>query len=156
MDILIKRTGAINNGKWDQVTELNRKLTEQVHKDSEKCCTPIGAFVTFRDEYSYNQMEGHDSVEICGHQCAVEKAPEPTNIIWENVGYDTSRRAFRMFIIVISAFIIFSISFFAMKHTANRAAFYLDKYDHSIPCSTIKNFYTPEVISRNAADEFAY
>jgi len=31
-----------------------------------------------------------------------------------------------------------------MKNTANRSAFFLDKYDHSIPCNTLLDFYGEE------------
>ena len=111
--------------------------------DKEKLQTPIGAFVTFNDEYSYNQMEAHDRALIEGSFCKVQKAPEPTNIVWENIGYKASKRVLRMVIMVISSFAIFAITFLLMKWIANRQAYLLEKYDSSISCSVINDFYGP-------------
>lgn len=154
IDLLTARTTAINNNNWARLTELNHQLTHQVRLNAERVCTPIGAFVTFHDEYSYNEMEAYSSINVLGTVCKIRKAPEPTNIIWENIGFKTSKRTFRVFVIFIAAIIIFIISFKAMKHTANRSAFFLEKYDHSIPCNTLLNFYGEENLSTFAADEY--
>lgn len=89
-------------------------------------------------------MESLREVKIAGHRCRISKAPEPTNIIWQNVGYDPSRRFVRILIMIVVSFTIFAITFLLMKSTANRQAYYLDKYDQSISCDVLENFYGPQ------------
>jgi hypothetical protein len=43
-----------------------------------------------------------------------------------------------------------------MKNTANRSAFFLDKYDHSIPCNTLLDFYGASNMTNLAADEYEH
>jgi hypothetical protein len=49
---------------------------------------------------------------------------------------------------IVVSFAIFAITFMLMKSTAKRQAFYLDKYDRSIPCEILENFYGPEQMER--------
>ena len=89
-------------------------------------------------------MEKHSSVEIAGVQSTLENAPEPTNIIWENLGFDVKKRFFKIVLMIFIAFLIVSLSFTFMKTASNRISNILDKYDNSVPCEDLFNFYGRE------------
>ena len=57
LDMLGYRATAINNGDWEKVNEINKKLTDLCQAEKPKLQRPLGAFVTFNDERSYNDME---------------------------------------------------------------------------------------------------
>jgi hypothetical protein len=54
IDMLKARATAINGKNWNKVKQINQQMTDEVQRDPVAICTPIGAFVTFHDEYSYN------------------------------------------------------------------------------------------------------
>lgn len=156
LDCLKARAIAIDNNDWTKTRELNKKLTDLCKRDKAKLQRPLGAFVTFNDERSYNNMEANQKVTILGSRCRITKAPEPTNIIWENIGLDPKRRQIRIVFIILFTFLICVATFKMMKITANKQAYYVEKYDASLPCSALKDFYGVEKMSILAADEFHY
>ena len=66
LDCLKARATAIDNNDWTKVRDLNKKLTELCKRDKAKLQRPLGAFLTFNDERSYNDMEANSKVTILG------------------------------------------------------------------------------------------
>jgi len=156
IDMLKARATAINGKNWNKVKQINQNMTDEVQKDPEAICTPIGAFVTFHDEYSYNAMESKNSIELGGSDSKLTSAPEPTNIIWENLGFDIKRRFTSIVIMIVISLVIVICSFSLMKNASNRVSYILDKYDASVPCEKLFKFYGADRAEELAADEFLY
>jgi len=55
-DLLTKRGDAIKWYNWSELAKINLTLTKQIHVRREQVMNPIGAFITLRNEESYNLM----------------------------------------------------------------------------------------------------
>jgi hypothetical protein len=61
-DILSKRGDAIKWHNWTELAKINLSLTKLIHIRREQIMNPIGAFITLRNEESYNLMARQDSL----------------------------------------------------------------------------------------------
>jgi len=56
-------------------------------------------------------MMNSNNIKILGETPEVERAPEPTNIIWENREYSTFSRIFRALLVGLVALMIIAATF---------------------------------------------
>jgi len=155
LEKLAERAKAINSNNWDQVKQFNQELTDLVKKEKDKLQTPVGAFVTLSDEQSYNALEARRSIRVEGEKCRINRAPEPTNIIWQNIGYDSVRRRSKYIAVGVSMFLFFLLAYFVIKVVAGKQKELLGKYYNEVPCDLFKSFYGETKMQTMAADSFA-
>ena len=86
LDLLSLRAAALKSTKFDIVDEVNKKLTEEKNNNYEKLIRPNGFFCTFRYETGYHTaIENKNDLEFEGTKFRkISRAPEPSDLIWEN------------------------------------------------------------------------
>jgi hypothetical protein len=74
---------------------------------------PVSAFITFESEEGFQRSLKIDENNIKWLDTVIkaDEAPEPTNIIWENLHVTSFSRAIRLFFVVIVIIILIAISF---------------------------------------------
>jgi len=96
---------------------------------------PVGAFVTFEGEEGLQRFlslpENKHQVTILGKKPQIEKAPEPTNIIWENREITTMQRILRFSYVLFLILILLAISFLIIVTLKKASRAISDKYQIS-------------------------
>jgi hypothetical protein len=120
-------------------------LTDTVKEKKDRICTPKGAFITLRDEISYNALEGCSSISVEKTKCAIRRAPEPTNVIWENIGYPARDRHLKQVLVALAMLVIFTLSYLVIKYVMNTQELIIGRYHSTIDCKTLMSFYGGKV-----------
>lgn len=162
LDGLRTRGEHIIYGEWDKLNELNRSMTEKIHKDSnlEDITTPKCAFVSIESETYYNYLsdvetEGEKGkIIIAGVKSSVKEAPEPTNVIWENRDFDKQVRWAKFILVCIAVIFVLFLTFLATVKAKSMTNDLIGKYDDSINCQEMGHMYKYDVLQKLAADEW--
>ena len=78
---------------------MNDLMRENIERNVESLATPIVAFVTFKSQEGYERCSKHlfentrrkkksnraNQFQLWGEKAQIKAAPEPSNIIWENL-----------------------------------------------------------------------
>lgn len=151
IDLLKKRGTLITkNGLKKDIVQNEQAIKELIDENKTTLSTPIAAFVTFTNE------EGHDRaikymnqrnkrsyapLEILGKKINAREAPEPSDIIWENlhVNYSTQKRNEFIAAAVITFFLGFTLVVFTwLKAFAGENKF---KFPPSKDCQQVDSIY---------------
>jgi len=69
--------------------------------------TPVAAFITFKEEKTARDLYKHSSIDILGCPCEINKAKDPSVIIFENLQFDIGGRKWVKFVTLIETLVIF-------------------------------------------------
>lgn len=93
------RGALIGSGQFHMVAEQDAQLNQIIKEDSENLKQPVCAFVTFTHQEAYERCEeylfkhdntgarnhNYNALELFEEETKIEQAPEPSNVIWENL-----------------------------------------------------------------------
>jgi hypothetical protein len=137
--------------------EVEQKITELKNKEFLKFTRPVGAFITFEEEDAYNLalkyepqynfsgklLPPADEAQFLDQDFYLDKATEPTNILWENRHLTPSDRFKRMLQVVAIIFILTLVSFviiFTLKSLPIR----INKTWKPVDCVNIESAFDPD------------
>jgi hypothetical protein len=128
--LLDKRGDFLGVGKFKEAAEIDKKILKYLKDNMDRVTTPVSAFVTFttqeaqercnkylfaETELGYSNADQVD-INILGQPAQINQAPEPTNVIWEDLGITGNRLLWNsikanclMFILVLAGFTFFWI-----------------------------------------------
>lgn len=112
-----------------QSIELNR-VKNDYHRDM---IVPVSAFVTFESEEGVQRclalsQQKYHHIKVLGEHPIAKKAPEPTNIIWENRETTRVSRFFRVLLVGLILFIMLALMFSSIVSLKRRALEANSKY----------------------------
>jgi hypothetical protein len=121
---------------------------------------PGSAFVTFEREEGVERLltlRNKDSeVRILGKKPKIQKAPEPTDILWENRELSKLSHVMRLVLVALSIFLIMLISFVVLVALRKKTNETDEKYIEQ-DCSEIFDMYGDDLTQDYAVDEwFSY
>lgn len=97
INFLITRGTALANGKLKLVRQWDETINKQISYKREVLQQPVVAFVTFQTQEGFERCEKHlfkesrhgdkkkKGLSLLGCPADIKEAPEPSNIIWENL-----------------------------------------------------------------------
>ena len=146
--MLKERGTLIGNGK--SCKKLEKEIMETVYKDSLKITTPVRAFITFRTHEGFercNKYIGKSKNKLVMYMfdkypVHFKLAPEPSNIIWENleITKKTMRRRETFAGSMIIAFIV--VCFLVITALKAYSGFSKAKYPVRVDCGMMNKEFT--------------
>lgn len=143
----------ITNAQKDKMVEIDQKIRDLRRNHQEKITRPVAAFITFETQEAYERacnLKGiknwknelvRSKVKLLGEPFAMQEAPEPTNIIWENRDKTVTQQLKRQIgvYIAISLFLAgaFTIFYLLKRQTISN---YL-KYPPTLNCKSIISMF---------------
>lgn len=114
---------------------LLQECSDEQH-EIEHLCQPVRAYITFERVEAYERCEKHlfkyqvlngkknpeyETLELFGEPVQMEAAPEPSNVVWENLEVRSSQQRNRKIFafICIAIFIILTFLLFTVLKSAN-------------------------------------
>ena len=82
-DYLKKRASYLKKGKFEEAEQVEKKMTEWKNNNIDKCRTPVHAFITLETEGAKNKIN-NTRIPFYGDFLKLKRAPEATDVIWEN------------------------------------------------------------------------
>lgn len=154
---LRNRGGHIGQGAFELVPEKDALLNQILKDDADKLIQPVCAFVTFTEQEAYERCENYlfkykltdgsyntDYTELnfMDEATQIEAAPEPSNVIWENLEVTPYQRVTRksgaVLVMVAFLFITFII-YSALKSSAGANQL---KYPTRTDCGALDGPFT--------------
>ncbi len=118
----------IKMNEWEKLKIINNQLDNLKNTQLDKIKVPVGAFITFESEEGVQRMLNSNNIKILGETPEVEKAPEPSNIIWENREYSTFSRIIRGILVGLVALMIIAATFVVVILLKQKAVTANNKY----------------------------
>lgn len=101
-------------------------------------------------------LKNKNTLMLFGHREGMKKAPDPTDIIWENFRESSkkTKKRLRIFTLyfMLGFFFLFSILFKLGAQYMIRDRVYFEKNNDSKICSALNKEFKYRVIEREAAD----
>lgn len=155
IDLLRTRGTHITNGNLKAIPEVDNKINLLFLTQSEKLTTPVTAFVTFTSQEGYERCSEFlaarlenglpnpkmRSLEFLGEDAQIAAAPEPSNVIWENLEVSRKEINKRKCIagIIVSIFIFCTFLLFTyLKTKSGRNKL---KYPSTVDCDFIYTMF---------------
>ena len=95
---LKKRAEYLKKGKFEEAEKVEKKMTEWKNNNIDKCRTPVLAFITLETEGAKNKIN-NTKIPFYGDFLKFKRAPEATDVIWENQHYKAKQRRCRLAIV---------------------------------------------------------
>lgn len=166
IDLLTKRGTFITNGKFDKLSPLDDKINELFETQGELLTTAVAAYVTFTTQEGLERCLVHLSDELpsgavnhnrkefrfLGEDAKIDAAPEPSNIIWENLEVSdaqiNTRKCITGMIIAVFIFLTFLLFTYLKTQSGKNKL----KYPSSIDCKSIYSMFSDEPKFRKYAE----
>ena len=100
-----------------------------------------------------NPLKRDDRKKILGEVPSFEEAPEPNNIMWENL-WMTDYHFIKRLIFALSFIVVLIVLSFWVLMTLNRKAIELNTKYPIIDCKSIYEIYSPERIQQQTGLEY--
>jgi len=138
----------IKNEKWEKVEKISEEINviKNDPEEFKKLTTPCSIFMTFETEEGYERALNletaatedtnieHLKYWFSGkHQIEIQKASEPSDIIWENRQYTPMDRLKKKIIVSIIMFLLLLGSFMVIFYFSNISNKAVSKYPHIDP-----------------------
>ena len=111
---------------------------------------PDSAFVIFESEKARNIiLKPKNFMQIANEKIEFQRAPEPTDIIWENRAKES--RLFKYVIGIVALFLLFSADLYATFAFNDSQLDQIEKYETKIDCTS---FLSVNGIEHRVADQW--
>lgn len=123
----LKQRGAnIGSGAFEKVQPQDDLLNQIIKEDIDKLKQPVCAFVTFTEQEAYERCEEYffkylrtdksyntkyQPLQFLEEETLIEAAPEPSNIVWENLECTAVQRASRKFCVIVTICVFIFLTF---------------------------------------------
>lgn len=136
--------------------EKDDLLNTIIKKDKDKLKWPVCAFVTFTEQeayerceeyyFKYNRTDGsyntkYEKLEFLEEETQIEAAPEPSNVIWENLAETDNWRAARKSGVVILITLFIFLTFLLYSVLKSKAGENKLKYPSTTDCAGIEHLF---------------
>ena len=150
-----KRGAAIKTQNWKQMHAVNEQINAMKVRNFQNLLRPVSAFVTFESEEGYQRAQKMDNhgVKWLDTQLVADPAPEPTNIIWENLHVTKCSRIFRLLFVIIVILILLAISFTIIVALKGQAKRNNDLYMQG-NCKELGQVYGDKLMQEYAVDDW--
>lgn len=145
---MLKQRGTlIGSGK--SCKKLEKEILQKVVDDSVKITTPVRAFITFRTQEGFERCSKYMGksktkpvMKLFDYPVTFRAAPEPSNVIWENleVTGPTMKKRQCISYLWIGAFIL--VCFLLITILKVQSGTTKAKYPVRVECSEITNEFT--------------
>ena len=96
LELLTKRGELIIQGKYTKIKEINKEIQHKLTWEKEELTRPVAAFISFEKQEGYERAlklwpkpkkndPMNNSNTFLKEQIKIQAAPEPSNILWENI-----------------------------------------------------------------------
>lgn len=121
--LLQERGDIIKSESWDQMKEIDAKINEIKNEHLVDLMTPCSVFMTFENEEGVNRaMNFNEAIEADANlqhlgrwlgdfKIEVQKASEPSDIIWENRHFTNGQRLKKKLIVILLMTLLLLSSF---------------------------------------------
>jgi len=146
------RGALIGAGAFHKVPEKDDLLNTIIEQDIDKLQQPVCAFVTFTQQEAYERCEGHylkylrtdgsvnteyEPLMLLGEPTTVTAAPEPSNVIWENLEVTPVQRGCRKTGVTLLITLFIFLTFLLYSALKSRAGENKLKYPTKVDCEGI-------------------
>ena len=125
--LLLKKRGTLIKAEdWVGVYNIQKQIDQVKDNSQDELMIPCHAFMTFETEEGVTRalryqeaLEADETLKDIktwpdGSQVFIKRAPEPTDLIWENMHVSFASRVLRTICVVICIVILLAISFFLL------------------------------------------
>lgn len=130
LEALKDRGQKLSNGRFKQNKKIEERIREKIEDNKEQYIRPVTAFIMFESQEGQERCETHfgaqmnvfgrlssnesgKALEILNEKLEVIRAPEPSNVVWENL-HMIPRRIFKNNVLVMAAIAVFLGMVFAI------------------------------------------
>ena len=155
---LLKKRGKLigSDADFEKIEECDLMINENMEKNKEGLQTPICAFVTFttqeakeralkylskKNENGTDNGDFTDGFKSSDIELEVVDAPEPSNILWENLQVSKTMEKINQGAVYFAITIILVIVFVIMAFLKRATAENMQKYPSRTPCAGISSLY---------------
>jgi len=127
IELLSKRGWNMGTADFEEITEIDEDIKYLIEHNRVRLTTPIYLFVTFNRQEAVARCEkylmGKKRDESClilqENKFEIEKAPEPSDVIWENLEVSRGMMKTRTFFVglAILIFLLFTLVLFTLLKT---------------------------------------
>ncbi|RHY34758.1 hypothetical protein DYB32_000693 [Aphanomyces invadans] len=143
MEKLLKASNALG----DQFTNYDKRLDEWEKKNKGKGLVAVTAYITFEEEEGYLRcLREYPNLGLLHRlfqpyhkrflkkRMFIQTAPDPTDIIWENLDYTAMNRGFRVVVVNILALSLLCLSFIIIYAAKVKKNELTQKYGAPVSC----------------------
>ena len=155
IDLLRARGTHITNGNLKAIPEIDNKVNLLFLTQSEKLTTPVTAFITFTTQEGYERcsefLSGRlhtglpnpkkRSFEFLGEQAQIADAPEPTNVIWENLEVSRKEINRRKCLAGLAVSVFIFCTFLLFTYLKTKSGKNKLKYPSTVDCDSIYTMF---------------
>lgn len=151
--LLQQRGTMIVAGKYGSLAEVNKQIETCVYQNKDEIIRPVTAFISFETQEGYERavkawlLEGHGNVmnlqnSLLKDLIHLRSAPEPSNILWENLHVSPTQRIVRTIVVAIVIFLLLLGMFALFTGLEVISVKNIGRYPPTTNCANIDAMFT--------------
>jgi hypothetical protein len=152
--LLQQRGTMIVAGKYGSLAEVNKQIETCVYQNRDEIIRPVTAFISFETQEGYERavkawtLESHSGNVLNNHNSLLkdlihlQRAPEPSNILWENLHVSRPQRIVRTIVVAIVIFLLLLGMFALFTALEVISVKNIGRYPPTTNCANIDAMFT--------------